>query len=149
MTCARAVVACTFCWAWLNSLDRSTVATLLAIERSRRRVPSGIPEYIAGEPESSTPWGPASSWFIAARATAVVVGISRRTGTIPSFPVKLPSTKYARTIEVPAGVGVGVAAGFAVGVVVGASVGTSEGVPDGLSLGSSVGESEGVAEGSG
>ena len=76
-----------------NSADRSTVATPSLIVRPRSLVPSGMSVYIAGRAPSSASFGPASSAFMAAVATAWVFGISRSTGARPALSVKLPRKK--------------------------------------------------------
>jgi hypothetical protein len=66
-----------------NVVSRSTVATLSASEMSRRVVPSGIALESPSAPSSAV--GPSSSSVSAARATAGVASIVRRTGlTFPS-----------------------------------------------------------------
>ena len=76
-----------------NSRDRFTVATPSLIERPSSLVAAGITVEIAGLAAASALLGPASSAVIAAVATALVIGISRRTGTRPSLPVALPRMK--------------------------------------------------------
>src|SRR3954468_18175065 len=96
----------------------------------RRVVPSGIAVYMAGRAAISESFGPASSARTAAVATALVWGTSRRTGTRPALSVKLPRTKYARTMVVPAGDAVAVGRGVGVGVRVGVADGAEEGVAE-------------------
>ena len=76
-----------------NSRDRLTIAMPSLIEIPRSFDRSGMAVNIAGRPAISASLGPWSRAVMAAVATAVVLGTSRRTGTRPSFPVKLPMMK--------------------------------------------------------
>src|SRR6185369_6423558 len=108
-----------------NSLERSTVATPSLIVSPRSCDPSGTTVLI--DRPASAELGPARRAFIAARATAVVPGTSRRTATRPALPSPPPSQKYARTTVVPAGAWLEPGLSDAVGPVEGWSVGSSEG----------------------
>ena len=74
-----------------NRARRVAIPFLIEIPRSFD--PSGMAVNIAGRPAISASLGPSSRAVMAAVATAVVLGTSRRTGTRPSFPVKLPMMK--------------------------------------------------------
>ncbi len=69
------------------------MATPSLIERSRIVTPGGMLVYIAGDASSSAPFGPSSSTVSASRASALVSGTRRRTGTSPALSVNDPSMK--------------------------------------------------------